>query len=149
MPSFNLRPATQDDASSIKALIHAVKINPIGLNWQRFIVATTPDAGLIGCGQVKLHGDGSRELASIAVVEQWRGRGAARAMIEYLLAAHPAPLYLTCIDSLGPFYARFGFQETPFGEMPPYFQRIYRLFGAFRGLKLTPKTLLVMHKDSQ
>ncbi len=113
-------------------MIRAAGINPTGLDWRRFIVAMTPDGKVAGCGQVKPHSDGSRELASIAVRPDFRRQGIAQAVIERLLAENPPPLYLICRDRLGPFYERFGFRALRENEMPLYFRRLMRaarLFG--------------------
>jgi N-acetylglutamate synthase-like GNAT family acetyltransferase len=154
--TYSLRPATQADFPAIRALIRAVQINPIGLDWRRFIVAVTPQEAIIGCGQIKPHRDGSRELASIAVVPEWRGRGVARAMIERLVevsggaafaeAEAVEPLYLTCRASLGSFYERFGFRIIQPDEMPPYFRRISRL-ARMAGFVMREE-LLVMKRDA-
>ena len=87
---FMICSATKQDFPAIRALIYAVHINPTGLDWRRFLVAVTPDNELLGCGQVKRHFDGSRELASIAVQEQARGQGLARAVIQELLVRETA-----------------------------------------------------------
>ncbi|HEX9090031.1 MAG TPA: GNAT family N-acetyltransferase, partial [Anaerolineales bacterium] len=75
---YNLRPAMADDAPAIRQIISAVHINPLSLDWQRFVIATDGQGRLVGCGQVKTHRDGSLELASVAVQPEWRGRGIAR-----------------------------------------------------------------------
>jgi N-acetylglutamate synthase-like GNAT family acetyltransferase len=124
--SFILQSAEAGHAEAIKQLIHSVGINPMNLAWKRFIVALDADGGLIGCGQIKPHRDGSRELASIAVRESDRGRGVARAIIERLLADNPLPLYLTCRSELESFYQLFGFRALVVNEMPPYFNRLSR-----------------------
>ncbi len=142
-----LRPATKDDFPAIRALIYAARINPLGLDWRRFVLAVDEGGAPIGCGQVKTHRDGSRELASIAVQPAWRGQGVARAIIQHLLAAHPPPLYLTCRPSLGPFYEKFGFRVIAEPEMPPYFRRIKRLARLARATRLIPGDLLVMKKN--
>jgi N-acetylglutamate synthase-like GNAT family acetyltransferase len=124
---FVIRPATRQDFSEIRALIHAVSINPTGLDWRRFLVAVTPDNALLGCGQIKPHFDGSRELASIAVQERARGQGVARAVIQELLARETRrPLYLMCRARLEPLYIKFGFHAIGLEDMPVYFQRISR-----------------------
>jgi len=143
---YTLRPATADDAHTIRAIIHAVKINPTSLDWQRFILASIPDGTVIGCGQVKPHSDGTLELASIAVLPAWRGKGVARMIIEYLLAQHPGRVYLTCRSRLGPFYQKYGFQVVPDGEMPPYFRRISWLVAIFQKLSRRRYSLLVMRR---
>ena len=146
--TFSLQPATNSDSSSIRALIRAVHINPLGLDWRRFIVAVTPEGEMIGCGQIKPHKDGSRELASIAVVQAWRRRGVARAIIAYLIAANPGRLYLTCRSSLGPFYEKFGFSASPEPEMPLYFRRIKRLVTLLGVNRSTGNQLLVMRRNA-
>lgn len=146
---FTIRPATAGDGPDIRSLVRLARINPIGLDWVRFVVAGTPEGELIGCGQIKTHADGSRELASIAVFPRWRGRGAARAIIEHLLVISPGTLYLTCRSSLGPFYEKFGFRAIGEGEMPGYFRRIYRLIRVFGVLPFLHSGLLVMKRGNQ
>ena len=69
-----IRPATSADAPAIRALIRRVRINPTGLDWRRFLVAEGPEGMILACGQIKPHGDGTFELASVAVDEAWRGQ---------------------------------------------------------------------------
>jgi amino-acid N-acetyltransferase len=123
----SIRPATAADAATIRSLVYAARINPTGLEWQRFVVAISPDGEVIGCGQVKPHRDGSRELASIVVAPEWRGNGTARLIIEHLIANNPGSLYLTCRAVLGPFYEKFGFRAVGEAEMTPYFRKLSRL----------------------
>ena len=144
---FSLKHAEETDSSAIRALIQAARINPIGLNWRRFVIALDSQGEIIGCGQVKPHRDGSNELASIAVTPAWRGRGVARAIIERLLAENPGPLYLTCRASLGPFYERFGFAQAAPQELPLYFRHLRWLALAAQRLGVIPGRLLIMkHK---
>ena len=50
----------------------AAGLNPFSLGWPRFLVAE--DGGrVVGVAQIKPHGDGSRELASLAVVARPAG----------------------------------------------------------------------------
>jgi amino-acid N-acetyltransferase len=144
---FIIRPAEAADFPAIRKIIFQVRINPTGLNWKRFFVATSPAGQIVGCGQIKPHPDGSQELASIAVVPEWRGQGIARALITVLLDQHPQELYLTCRSSLGVFYERFGFHKIEQEDMPPYFRNIDRLAGWVRRLEKKGETLLVMRRD--
>lgn len=147
MVDFVVRPATRQDFPGIRALIHAVSINPTGLAWQRFLVAVTPDNILLGCGQIKPHFDGSRELASIAVQEQARGQGVARAVIQELMVREKMrPLYLMCRARLEPLYVKFGFRAIRLDEMPVYFQRISRAERIFNSKAKPEDRLLVMRK---
>lgn len=140
-----VRPAREEDQGAIRAIVRTAGINPLGLDWHRFLLALNEEGEIIGCGQVKQHGDGSRELASIAVKEEHRGRGIGTALVERLLELHPPPLYLTCRERLEPFYTRFGFEAVYDSEsMPRYFRRVLRLFGILRRLRLTRENLLVM-----
>lgn len=130
---ITLRRAAASDSPLIRRLIYAERLNPLGLNWRRFWLAVDEHGRVIGCGQVKPHGDGSRELASIVVLPEWRNRGVASAIIRRLLTENPPPLYLTCRAELTPFYARFGFEvaENP-AELSPYFRQIARVFRLLR-----------------
>lgn len=147
MPMFTIRPAKESDFPAIRALINEVQINPMSLDWQRFVVAVTPDDNMIGCGQIKPHRDGSEELASIAVSPEWRNRGVARAIILTLLQSHPGKLYLTCRANLGSFYEKFGFRSLADREMPPYYHNIRRLFRIFTRVRREQDDLLVMVRD--
>lgn len=127
MLDYEIRSAEREDFPAIRALIHAVQINPMGLDWRHFLVAVTHENKLLGCGQIKSHFDGSKELASIAVQELARGQGLARAVIQELLQRESTrPLYLMCRARLESLYVKFGFQRIDFTEMPPYFRRIKR-----------------------
>jgi N-acetylglutamate synthase-like GNAT family acetyltransferase len=143
---FTLRPARADDADAIRELIHRVRINPSGLKWERFLLAVDEQDDLIGCGQIKPHRDGTRELASIAVVPERRGQGVARAIIERLLAENEPPLYLTCRASLGVMYQKFGFQPVSYLQLPIYYQRILRAAQFLRSRGWMKEDLLVMRK---
>lgn len=121
---YKVREATKGDRAAIRRLIWRVRINPFGLHWQNFLVAVNGDRSLVGCGQLKRHGPQAVELASIAVKEEHRGNGIARAVIERLLERGPRPLYLLCLPQLTPFYARFGFSPAGRGGLPRHFRRI-------------------------
>lgn len=129
MTRFTLRPAVETDLPSIKDLIYSSEINPMGLNWRRFIIAVNEQGSVIGCGQLKPHGKDVLELASLAVKPEYRHRGIARAIIEHLLLGSPRPLYLMCHSRLEPLYEKFGFRAIPYDQMPRYFQRVARLAG--------------------
>ncbi len=144
---FSLRHAERSDARAIRRLIYLVGNNPLGLDWRHFWIVTADSAGLVACGQIKVHRDGSRELASIAVSPEFRGMGLARVIIEKLLRETASPTYLTCRASLGAFYNRFGFQTlSNVAEMPLYFQLAWRAASIIR--KFIPRAgeMLVMRR---
>jgi len=146
MTNITLRPARESESRQIKDLIHLTGINPMGLDWKRFVVAAHDRDEMIACGQLKPHGADAEilELASIAVYPEYRSHGVARALIEHLLKDSPRPLYLMCESSLGALYEKFGFRGIPYEEMPRYFQRISKLAGLMTTLARREERLLVM-----
>jgi N-acetylglutamate synthase-like GNAT family acetyltransferase len=131
-----IRPATSADQATIIRLIKEANLNRMGLKWPNFVVAEE-DGAIVGLGQVKSHGDGSRELASIAVVPARQGQGIGSTVIKTLLAREQGVvLHLTCRREMSGYYERFGFRRLVAAEYPPYFRRlipvinvIVRLFG--------------------
>ena len=118
----------------------------MSLDWHRFLIAED-DGVTVGIGQIKLHGDGSRELASLAVIPVRQGQGVGRALIYALLAQITGVVYLTCRKPLEGYYARYGFRRIERDEMTPYFRRIMRLAGIF--LALAPgQGPIVMKRDA-
>lgn len=126
---ITIRPAVRADDRAIRALLESEHLNPLGYAWGNFLVAADSNGRIAGTGAVKRHGDGSRELASIATVPDARGQGIASAVIRTILEREggAAPLYLTCRVRMSPFYERFGFRTVGEPEMSPYFRRLYRL----------------------
>ena len=148
MAEFTVRLATREDFPAIRSLIHTVRINPFGLNWRRFLVAVTPQEALLGCGQIKLHANGLREMASIAVQEQARGIGVAQAVIQALIELEPQrPLYGMCRDRLKLLYIKFGSHSIALDEMPAYYRRIFLLERFFHSNPKPDDRLLVMRLD--
>lgn len=136
--AFTIRWANEKDAQAIKAIVRSAGINPLGIHWQRFLVAEDDTAGagrgacrIVGIGQIKVHGDGSRELASIATVPDRQGEGIATAIIRSLLemsaSAGTGRLYLTCRGHMEHFYERFGFRRVDrLEDAPTHFRRLMR-----------------------
>ena len=118
-----LRDATAEDQPTIRQIVRAANINPTGLDWPRFIVAEDGGA-IVGVGQVKPHRDGTRELASIAVLPARQGQGIGTAIMQELLRRESGTLYLTCRSRLQGYYERFGFRRLEPGDYPPYFARM-------------------------
>jgi amino-acid N-acetyltransferase len=142
---IQIRVARQEDQPVIRRLVRRAHLNPLSLGWRQFWLAVDASGQAIGCGQVRRHGDGSRELASIVVAEAWRGRGVARAVIERLMAEAGPPLWLTCRSGLTGFYARFGFREAdPDDRLPAYFRRVRGLAKTLAVLSARGERLTVM-----
>src|SRR6266849_4672890 len=143
---LTIRPATEADQPTIRRLIKEANINRMNLHWPNFVVAED-DGVIVGVGQVKAHGDGSRELASIAVVPARQGQGIGSAVIKTLLAREPGVvLHLTCRRELEGYYERFGFVRLEPASYPPYFRRTTLFFS--RISPLFGIHLLVMRREA-
>lgn len=146
--TITLRPAAAADQALIVRMIREAQINPLGLHWQNFVLAVDDEAGrVIGTGQIKTHGDGSRELASIYVEPPYQHRGIAHQIIQHLLARSTGTLYLTCVSDMGAFYERFGFRRLGPEELTPYFRRLARVVGVVKLFVRSQQSLLVMRLD--
>ncbi len=142
---IEIRLARATDQPIINRIIHDAGINPMSLDWHRFVIAED-DGRVVGIGQIKPHGDGSRELASIAVIPERRGQGIASEIIQHLLAQETGVVYLTCRSQLESFYARFGFRRIEREQIPPYFRRILRLTNVLAPL-MRGVHIIVMQKQ--
>jgi len=144
MVTATIRAAKAEDQATIRRIIRAANLNPMSLDWPNFLIAE--DAGeVVGIGQVKTHRDGSRELASIAVVPARQGQGIGSAIVNALLDRHGGGvLHLTCQGKNEGYYARFGFRRIPRQELPPYFARLLPIMNVFARLARTE--IIVMRR---
>ena len=141
-----IRDATDADQATISRLIREANINRMSLKWPNFVVAEDEGA-IVGVGQVKTHGDGSRELASIAVVPLRQGQGIGSAIIKTLLEREPGVvLYLTCRSQLEHYYERFGFRTLRAAEYPPYFKRMIPIVNTVA--RVFRMRILVMRREA-
>ena len=143
---MRLRAAADRDQATIRRIVRAACINPTSLQWPRFIVAE--EAGeIVGVGQVKPHRDGTRELASIAVVPERQGRGIGSEIVKALIAReHGEVLHLTCRSQLQGYYERFGFHRLEPQEFPRYFARRLPVLNTF--LRPFRIRIIVMRRES-
>lgn len=122
-----IRPARREEAGKIRRLIWQAHLNPTGLDWRRFWVAADEDGQILGCAQIRPHRDGSRELASLVVIPEARGKGFARELIEHFLSLEKPPLYLRCSATLQGLYERFGFRVIELEEIPLSLRRSWQV----------------------
>lgn len=108
-----LRAATAADQTVITKLVREVGINPLQLAWPNFLIAERIEAAprVVGIGQLRPHGDGIVELASLAVVEDARGSGIGTLLVNALVDKADRPLFLMCESSKVGYYQRFDFVE--------------------------------------
>lgn len=121
-----LRPAVEGDQKEIRKMVRAARLNPLGLDWRRFLVVER-DGQLLGIGQVKPRGDGSRELASLAVRPAHQGQGIGGTLIRALIAREEGPLYLMCRPPLEGYYVRFGFVRADPDQLLPVLRRLHHI----------------------
>ncbi len=119
-----IRKAEKRDRLHIRAIVCRACLNPINLDWRRFVVAET-EGRVIGIRQVRILADGTREVASGVVVPDFRRRGISRRMMEYLLERERRPLYLMCDGKWEHYYRQFGFQPADRSDLPNSFHREY------------------------
>lgn len=145
-----LRSAQATDQKTINAIIRAAHINPFHLKWERFIVAEDGDK-IVGVGQIKHYEDGSRELASIAVIPAYQNQGIASRIIKALMKGEEGAIHLFCRINLADYYRRFGFNTVSMQELPADLARIHSLGEWFFVLvaRLFPKehTIIAMRYD--
>jgi N-acetylglutamate synthase-like GNAT family acetyltransferase len=131
---ITIRPATENDQLAIRRLIAEVRLPRMNLQWPNFMVAEE-DGEMVGMGQVKSHGDGSRELASIAILPTRQGQHIGTAVIKALLAREAGVvLHLSCRRELEGYYERFGFRRLERAAYPPFLRRMHSLVDPIAGL---------------
>ena len=127
---YIIRPATETDQQIIRKLVRQARLNPLGLDYRRFVVATDHDR-IVGAGQIKSHRDKSRELASLVVLDQYQNQGIGGAIVDDLISYETGSLYLFCLDELAGYYERFGFSIATRKVIPPRMKRLLVLTTVF------------------
>lgn len=142
--SMTLRAATAADQALIRRWVRGAHLNPLRLAWTNFLIAeqiktiasgdssglgaASPAAQIMGIGQLRPHGDGTVELASLVVAPAARGQGVGSRLVNALIAKADRPLYLMCGSDKVPYYQRFGFvQLQQRREMPRSLRPMHRL----------------------
>jgi N-acetylglutamate synthase-like GNAT family acetyltransferase len=121
-----LRPATAADQRTIRKIVRDARLYPFGLHWQNFTVAES-GGKIVAVGQVKSHRDGSRELASLAVLPAFQGRGVGGQIVHRLISQEKETLHLFCGPALERYYRRFGFETVAREALPPSIARLHRM----------------------
>ena len=143
---FIIRPARESDQAILRQIINKARLNPLGISWRAFDIVEGARGQVLGCGQIKHHREGSKELASLYIAPEFRGQGIAAALIRQLQSKARSDLWLTCRSDLIPFYKRFEFTEVGDPtQMPRYFRRVWQLFRLFTRLVGGGEHLAVMH----
>jgi N-acetylglutamate synthase-like GNAT family acetyltransferase len=121
-----IRPARQQDQQTIVSLIRQAKINPRNLHWERFLVAEE-NGQIVGIRQVKVHEQGTREVASGFVLPEYRRQGISVRLMNELLAREINPLYSMVDEKWISYYEQFGFRRAEVNQLPTDFRKEYRI----------------------
>jgi amino-acid N-acetyltransferase len=114
---ITIRSAMEQDQLAIGDLVHSERLNPNGLDWRRFVVATYA-AIVIGAVQLRKHVDGSKELGSLVVRKDVRCRGIASRLIDALLWRVHSRVFMITTARFAANYARWGFHPINAPEAP-------------------------------
>lgn len=140
-----IRSAQADDKMQIDSLIRQTGINRFGIDWRRFVVVE--DRGkIVGMGQIKPHWDGTYELASLAVDQDYQGQGIGRVIVQALLANETRTLYLMCVRRMQVYYVFFGFRQIPPAMMPPSYRLIIHFLNTLLLLIGSRERVIVMKR---
>ena len=122
--TITIRPALEADQPTIVSMIHEANLNPRNLHWQNFLVAEQ-DGNVVGIRQVKVHSQGTREVASGFVLPDYRRQGISAQLMNALLARETVPLYTMVNEKRSPYYEQFGFRRVEVNRLPSDFRKEY------------------------
>ena len=121
-----IRPAIKEDRFKIRSLVYRAFLNPTSLNWRRFWVAEI-EKEIVGVRQIKLHNDGTQEVASGVVNSNYRHQGISRLLMTGLLKGERGTLYLMCDEKWTNYYNQFGFERESITNLPSSLLRQYNI----------------------
>jgi amino-acid N-acetyltransferase len=124
--TISIRRALETDQTTIVSLIRQAKINPRNLHWQNFLVAEE-NGQVVGMRQVKIHSQGTREVASGFVLPEYRRQGISARLMNELLARERGPLYTMLNEKWAPYHEQFGFKRVDVSQLPSDFRKEYRI----------------------
>lgn len=130
--AITIRAATERDQQAIATLVRSEWMNPIDLDWHRFLVAADA-SGIAGAVQLRNHFDGSRELGSLVVRPDMRARGIAARLIDALLLFARGRVYMVTGARFASHYEHWGFAPLEVTSAPAGVLRNY-LFGRLAGI---------------
>lgn len=120
-----LRRASTADLSTIQKAVLREKMNPLGLDVTRFVIAESSGGEISGFGQLApLDGSASSgsqrlELKSLIVEPEHRNEGVGKALLRELVArARDSEIYLTTLASTAPFYESANFAVLSSAQIP-------------------------------
>lgn len=133
-----IRKGTPSDALTMSMLILSCGMNPRLGDITNFLVFETTDGQVVGGGQVRPGNPG--ELASLAVVADWRGRGIGSAISRSLVEREETvrDLCLLCLTRAIGFYSGLGFTLCESASELPQRLQIEKKLGGFVASVVAP-----------
>lgn len=111
--NVRFRRGTTQDVESISSALRKEKMNPVGVDPTRFLIAEDEQGLCLGFGQLEQKDTKAYELRSLVVVKETdRGKGIGQAVVQALMETLKADdqVWLTTIKSAMGFYEKLGFQ---------------------------------------
>jgi N-acetylglutamate synthase-like GNAT family acetyltransferase len=122
MENIIYRKSNKDDLPQIAKILKKMDLNATGIEASDFMVAAF-EKKILGCARIIELGDNIIELASVAVVGEYRNQGIGSKIIKALLnEGKRRPVYLMCRKANQLFYEKCGFKEI----FPDSLPKIYR-----------------------
>lgn len=125
--------AKSSDLSVIESLLKSVWGDTNNISCEQFVVAKDNNK-LIGCVRIKRLDRDCLELASLAVLEEYRGKGIGNKLVkEILKKGKKRPVYLLCFLDRKNFYTNSGFSIIDSNSLPNILKNEYdRVFNVFK-----------------
>src|SRR5262245_46984858 len=101
--------ATAADMPLIEAAVRRFRLDDEDLRPEQFLIARAGDTA-VAFGRIKPYGSGTWELGSVAVLEEARGHGFGRLVVEELVRRFPTPAVWITTD-LVTYFERLGFRR--------------------------------------
>jgi N-acetylglutamate synthase-like GNAT family acetyltransferase len=112
LADYLIRPATENDAETIKRMVQSAPLNPNAIDWQHFLVLEILEEEMpkiASIGMAYPVGD-FYELDSVVTEPSERRHGYAEAVVRALVERTPHPIYLLAETDLIHYYERLGFK---------------------------------------
>ncbi len=116
--------AKPDNVLILTEILHLVHGDTKNLSSEQFVIAKEQDK-IIGCVRIKELAD-CLELASVAVLPEYRKKGIGLALVQNILKTDKRrPVYLLCFAETCNFYQKAGFKIITFDQLPDSLSQEY------------------------
>ncbi len=122
--NIKYRKAKIEDVPFILDILNSVSGNVKDINSNQFLIAQDENK-IIGCVRIQ-NIDGYFELASLAVLPDYRKRGIGNILVTKIIKENTKrPLYLFCNIKNEGFYKKLGFKRTEVKNIPEVLKKDY------------------------